>query len=148
MPNLGEPRELGPPQYRSPVMRNSKPLLATVAALGLVGGAVAATKLAPKAAPATARTPAKPPEQAPRPKLSMHQARAIAHKAAPGRIIASEYEKEGGSWRYSFDIQQKNNVQEIGIDPNSGKIIERKSERKRDVDRKREAREAKIRKTK
>ena len=39
--------------------------------------------------------------------------------------------KEGGIWRYSFDIQQRGNVQEIGID---GKIVENKSEGKVDHD--------------
>ena len=129
-------------------MRKSMQLLAAVAALGLAGGVVvAATKTAPARPAAAAKAPAKTPEKAPRPKLSMHEARAIAHKAAPGKIISSEYEKEGGAWRYSFDIQQKNNVQEIGIDPMTGKIIENKSEGKRDVDRAREARE-KARKSK
>lgn len=130
-------------------MPRSMPLLAAVAVLGIAGGVVAATKVAPapKSAPVAAKVPVKTAAKPPKPKLSMHQARAIAHKAAPGRIIASEYEMEGGSWRYSFDIQQKNNVREIGIDPNSGKIIESKSEGKKDVDRKREARE-KARKSK
>ena len=34
------------------------------------------------------------------------QPKAMALKLAPGKIISSEYEKEGGGWRYSFDIQQ------------------------------------------
>lgn len=130
-------------------------VLAGFAALGLsvaVGAVIQST--APKRNPVVskipvespAKSPAKAHQKPPQPKLSMHQARAIAHKAAPGKIISSEYEKEGGSWRYSFDIQQKHNVQEIGIDPNTGKIIENKSEGKTDVDRKREAREAKYRK--
>jgi uncharacterized membrane protein YkoI len=129
-------------------MRKSIHLLAAVAALGLAGGAIASTKTATKPAPAAAKAPAKAAQKAPKPKLSMHQARAIAHKAAPGKIISSEYEMEGGAYRYSFDIQQKNNVQEIGVDPNTGKIIENKSEGKTDVDKKREAREASAKKTK
>lgn len=71
---------------------------------------------------------------APTPKISMADARAMALKLAPGRIISSEYEKEGGVWRYSFDIQQKGNVQEIGIDARTGKIVENKSEGKVDHD--------------
>ena len=52
----------------------------------------------------------------------------------PGKIISSEYENEGGSWRYSFDIQQKGNIQEIGIDGRTGKVVENKSEGKVDHD--------------
>ena len=72
--------------------------------------------------------------KAPTPKISMAHARAMALKLAPGKIISSEYENEGGGWRYSFDIQQKGNVQEIGIDGRTGKIVENKSEGKVDHD--------------
>ena len=70
----------------------------------------------------------------PTPKISMAHARAMALKLAPGKIISSEYENEGGGWRYSFDIQQKGHVQEIGIDGRTGKIVENKSEGKVDHD--------------
>jgi uncharacterized membrane protein YkoI len=72
--------------------------------------------------------------KAPTPKVSMVQARAMALKLAPGKIISSEYENEGGGWRYSFDIQQRGNVQEIGIDGQNGKVVENKSEGKVDHD--------------
>ena len=94
-------------------MRNI--LMMTGAALMLTSGAALATK-------------------APTPKVSMAHARAMALKLAPGKIISSEYENEGGGWRYSFDIQQKGNVQEIGIDGRTGKIVENKSEGKVDHD--------------
>jgi uncharacterized membrane protein YkoI len=71
---------------------------------------------------------------APPPKVSMALARSIALKLAPGKIISSEYEKEGGAWRYSFDIQQRGHVQEIGIDGQTGKVVENKSEGKVDHD--------------
>lgn len=71
---------------------------------------------------------------APKPKLTMAQARAIALKLAPGKIISSEYELEGGAWRYSFDIQQKGHVQEIGIEGQTGKVVENKSEGRYDHD--------------
>ena len=61
-------------------------------------------------------------------KISMAQARAAALKLAPGKIKSSEYEKEGGIWRYSFDIQQRGHIQEIGIDGQTGKVVENKSE--------------------
>ncbi|MEO7635627.1 MAG: PepSY domain-containing protein [Sphingomicrobium sp.] len=72
--------------------------------------------------------------KAPTPKISMAHARATALKLAPGKIISSEYENEGGGWRYSFDIQQPGNVQEIGIDGRTGKVVENKSEGKVDHD--------------
>ena len=71
---------------------------------------------------------------APAAKLTMAQARVIALKAAPGKLISGEYENEGGGWRYSFDIQQRGHVQEIGVDANSGKIVENKSEGRVDRD--------------
>ena len=71
---------------------------------------------------------------APHARLSMMEARAIALRVAPGRVLSGEYEKEGGSWRYSFDIQQKGHVQEIGVDPGTGRIVENKSEGKVDHD--------------
>jgi uncharacterized membrane protein YkoI len=71
---------------------------------------------------------------APAAKISMAHARTIALKAAPGKVISAEYENEGGGWRYSFDIQQKGNVQEIGVDGKTGKIVENKSEGKVDRD--------------
>jgi uncharacterized membrane protein YkoI len=95
-------------------MRKKYQALALVAAFGIGSAAIAA--------------------KAPSPKISMSHARAMALKLAPGKIISSEYEKEGGIWRYSFDIQQRGHVQEIGIDGQSGKIVENKSEGKVDHD--------------
>ena len=83
-------------------------MLAAVASLGVGSVAIAA--------------------RAPAPKISKQRAEAMALKLAPGKIISSEYEKEGGGWRWSFDIQQKGHVQEIGIDGASGKVVENKSE--------------------
>lgn len=73
-------------------------------------------------------------QHAPAAKLTMAQARVIALKAAPGKLISGEYENEGGGWRYSFDIQQRGHVQEIGVDANTGKIVENKSEGRVDRD--------------
>jgi uncharacterized membrane protein YkoI len=72
--------------------------------------------------------------KAPTPRISKAKAEAMALKLAPGKIISSEYEYEGRGWRYSFDIQQKGHVQEIGIDGQTGKIVENKSEGKVDHD--------------
>ncbi len=73
--------------------------------------------------------PTKPPA-----KLTMTQARDIALKTAPGKIVDSEYEDEGGAWRYSFDIRQGKQIHEIGVDANTGKIVEDKFEGTKDKD--------------
>jgi uncharacterized membrane protein YkoI len=70
----------------------------------------------------------------PAPKITKSRAEAMALKLAPGKIISSEYENESGGWRWSFDIQQKGHVQEIGIDGRTGKVVENKSEDKVDHD--------------
>src|SRR6476620_6475875 len=94
--------------------------------------------LATGAAQAKTAAPAKPAATAkmavPKPKISMAQARKIALRLAPGKVTQSEYEKEGGGWRYSFDIQQKGHIQEIGLDAMTGKVVENKSEGKVDHD--------------
>jgi uncharacterized membrane protein YkoI len=108
---------LGPstsPHKWSSIMRKYHRVIAIVAALGIGTGAIAA--------------------KAPAPKVSKARAEALALKLAPGRIISSEYEYEGGGWRYSFDIQQRGHVQEIGIDGQTGKVVENKSEGKVDHD--------------
>ncbi len=68
--------------------------------------------------------PALAASKAPKPKLSMATARAIALKRAPGRIKDAEYELEKGGWRYSFDIAQGTRVHEIGVDAMTGRIVE------------------------
>ncbi len=83
---------------------------------------------------ALANAPAHTAAHAPHARITMTQARAIALRAAPAKVMSSEYENEGGGWRYSFDIQQHNNVQEIGIDGQTGKIVENKSEGRKDHD--------------
>jgi uncharacterized membrane protein YkoI len=88
--------------------------LALITAMGLASASIAAN--------------------APRAKITMAQARKAALKLAPGKLISSEYEKEGGAWRYSFDIQQRGHVQEIGIDGMTGKVVENKTEGKVDHD--------------
>jgi len=60
--------------------------------------------------------------------VTMAQARAIALRAAPGRIEKAEREREGGGLRYSFDIRQGNLIHEIGVDVATGRIVENKFE--------------------
>jgi hypothetical protein len=90
--------------------------LAGTAAIAALGGTVVAA------------------EKTSKPKISMAQARVVALKLAPGKITDSEYEKDGGGWRYSFDIRQNGHIQEIGIDGQTGKVVENKSEGKVDHD--------------
>ena len=65
------------------------------------------------------------PQAGPPAKLTKAQAQAIALKTAPGTVAEAEYEKEDGGWRYSFDIRQGKRIHEIGVDANTGKIIEK-----------------------
>ncbi len=67
-------------------------------------------------------------------KLTQSEAQAIALNAAQGTIVDSEYEKENGAWRYSFDIRQGKRIHEIGVDANTGKIIEDSYEGVKDKD--------------
>lgn len=67
-------------------------------------------------------------------KITMAQAKEIALRAAPGSVKSAEYEYEGHGWRYSFDIQQPGHIQEIGVDGQTGKIVENKSEGRVDHD--------------
>jgi len=82
--------------------------------------ALAALALADTAVVALARPP--------HARITMAQARAIALRRAPGRIVDSEYEKEAGAWRYSFDIRQGRRIHEIGVSAGTGKIVEDKFE--------------------
>ncbi|MGH8369935.1 MAG: PepSY domain-containing protein [Gammaproteobacteria bacterium] len=59
-------------------------------------------------------------------KISLKQARALALKAFPGKIVDEELEKEAGGsgLRYSFDIRQGKRIHEVGIDAADGKLLE------------------------
>ncbi len=59
-------------------------------------------------------------------KVSIEQARAIALKAYPGQITDGELEKEkgGSKLRYSFDIEHNKVAHEVGIDAETGKVLE------------------------
>ena len=60
----------------------------------------------------------------PVPAVSETQARKIAMTVAKGPISASEYEKEDGAWRWSFDVRENGRIHEIGIDAMTGRIVE------------------------
>lgn len=59
-------------------------------------------------------------------KISMTQARRIALKVYPGKIVKQELEHEAGGsgLRYSFDIRSGKNTHEVGVDANTGKLLE------------------------
>ena len=65
-------------------------------------------------------------------KLSIQDARAIALKAHPGKITDEELEKEqgGSGLRYSFDIRRDKVTQEVGVDAQTGKVLENAPEGK------------------
>jgi len=62
--------------------------------------------------------------------VSIEQARAIALKAHPGTITDEELEKEkgGSGLRYSFDVKHRNVTYELGVDAQSGKVLENNKE--------------------
>ncbi|MEZ0605660.1 PepSY domain-containing protein [Paraburkholderia sp. IW21] len=63
-------------------------------------------------------------------RVGIAQARSIALKAHPGKIIDEELEKEtgGSGLRYSFVIRTGQLKQEVGIDAQSGAVLENKTE--------------------
>jgi len=69
-------------------------------------------------------------EMAKHAKVSISEARAIALKAHPGTITDEELEKEKGGTglRYSFDIKSGAVTQEVGVDAQTGKVLENKKE--------------------
>ena len=100
--------------------------MSAMLAAGLLGatGAQAATRPA-------ATHPAATPAAAPVAKVSLTKARAIALRTAPGKVVKSDYQKEGGAWRYSFDIQQKGHVRAVAINAMTGRVVENRLEGKR-----------------
>ncbi|HZZ30754.1 MAG TPA: PepSY domain-containing protein [Phenylobacterium sp.] len=69
-------------------------------------------------------------ELAPKAKVQLAQAKAIAAKARPGQITDCELEKEAGGsgLRWSFDIKSQGKTFEVGVDAQSGKVLENKAE--------------------
>ena len=63
-------------------------------------------------------------------KIGIEQARAIALKAHPGTITDEELERErgGSGLRYSFDIKRGSVTQEVGVDAQTGQVLENKKE--------------------
>ena len=59
-------------------------------------------------------------------KVTMTTAQKIALKAYPGKIIKQELERESGGsgLRYSFDIKSAKDTHEVGVDGQTGKLLE------------------------
>ena len=84
-----------------------------------IGFAAAGAPLMPAAA-----------RERPAPKISMGEARAIALKAFPAKIIKSELERErgGSGLRYSCDMRQGKTWREVGVDAMTGRVLENSPE--------------------
>ena len=69
---------------------------------------------------------------APRAKVTMDEASAIALKARAGKITDRELEQEkgGSGLRYSFDVQANGVTYEVGVDAITGKVLENRREEK------------------
>jgi uncharacterized membrane protein YkoI len=63
-------------------------------------------------------------------KVSLDQARTIALQTRVGTINDEELEREkgGSGLRYSFDIKSGGAVYEVGVDAETGKVLENKKE--------------------
>lgn len=98
--------------------------LAAVAALTVVGSTAFAASAAPHGYVGQ--------NLAPKARVSMARATAIALKAHPGRITDKELENEGGGsgLRYSFDILSGGKTFEVGVDAKTGAVLENKAEGK------------------
>jgi uncharacterized membrane protein YkoI len=63
-------------------------------------------------------------------KVKPEQARSIALKARPGAITSEELEKEkgGSGFRYSFVVKSGTVLYEVGVDAQTGKVLENSKE--------------------
>lgn len=67
-------------------------------------------------------------QAAPKPKLSMAEAKRIALEKHPGKIKSAELETEKGVLQYSFDIKTEKGLYEVGVNAADGSIVEDKME--------------------
>jgi uncharacterized membrane protein YkoI len=69
-----------------------------------------------------------------RARVTPQQAQTIALKARPGKIVDAEIEREGGGsgLRYSFDVAYGGATYEVGVDANTGVVLENAREGKAD----------------
>jgi len=59
-------------------------------------------------------------------KITLQQATQIAQKARAGKVTDKELEREkgGSGLRYSFDIRSRGVTYEVGVDADSGRVLE------------------------
>lgn len=63
-----------------------------------------------------------------KPKISKAQAEKTALSKHDGKVTSAELEREHGKLIYSFDIQTKDAIYEVGVDANDGSVVEDKKE--------------------
>ena len=93
---------------------NYRSILASALAIALLGGASTAAWAYPgQSLAAHAR-------------IQVAEARDIALHARPGVVTAEELERErgGSGLRYSFDIRTDSGVYEVGVDAQTGAVLE------------------------
>jgi uncharacterized membrane protein YkoI len=97
-----------------------KLLLVSTAALSAVGGVAVAKSAAHYSGYRLASSA----------HVTIAEARAIALKAHPGVVKDQELEKEAGGTglRYSFDIKSGGKIYEIGVDAQTGAVLENAAE--------------------
>ena len=102
-------------QHREPSMKMSTTSLAAALAVAALGAAIPMSAHAYPGASLSRQA-----------HVTMTRARAIALAARPGKIVAEELEREGGGsgLRYSFDIRSGGIVYEVGVDANTGAVLE------------------------
>jgi uncharacterized membrane protein YkoI len=95
--------------------------------IATAGFAIAVTTMTMGSVPAVAYTGQELSKGA---KVSIDEARALALKAHPGTITDQELEREtgGSGLRYSFDVKSGTVTQEVGVDAQTGRVLENKEE--------------------
>jgi len=96
----------------------------------IIGAAIAAVTLGSAVSASVSPTQYSGHELAKDAKITLNQARSVALKARPGRIMDQELEREAGGsgLRYSFDVVSKGKTTEVGIDAMTGKVLENGAE--------------------
>ena len=60
----------------------------------------------------------------PKPKVTKSQAeKAALASVKGGKVLSGEYEHEAGKYIWSFDIKAGDQLKEVWVDPNSGKVL-------------------------
>jgi uncharacterized membrane protein YkoI len=116
-----------PSEQRNSDMKKHILLIALLAGVALAGNALAGSE---KSDAASGHYHGQ--KLAKKAKLSIDEAEAIALKTRPGEVMDRELEKEkgGSGLRYTFDIKATDATYEVGIDANTGDVLENAAEGK------------------